>query len=99
MVFDVCNVCGRRHNPAHRCPVVRLNPVLWLGELPPNRPVPVHALPEFDVECPYCFARFWRNESISCCGEGRLQLPLDQAVPDALSEVILSSHVRSNIRR
>jgi hypothetical protein len=28
-----------------------------------------------------------------------LQLPLDQAVPDALAEVILSAHVRANIRR
>ena len=99
MVFDVCEVCGRRHNPAHRCPIVRLNPVLWLEAPFSNRPVPVHELPQFDVECPYCCARFWRVESISCCGGGRLQLPLDQEVPDTLSEVILSAHVRANIRR
>ena len=99
MVFDVCNVCGRRHNPAHRCPSIRLNPVLWLDAAVLSRPVPVHELLEFDVECPYCSARFWRDENISCCGGGRLQLPLDQEVPDALSEVILSAHVRAHIRR
>lgn len=99
MVFDVCIVCGRRHNPAHRCPVVRLNPALWLDALVSSRPVPVHELPGFDVECPYCYARFWRDENISCCGGGRLQLSLDQEVPDELSTVILSAHVRANIRR
>ena len=56
--------------------------------------MPVHELPEFDVECPYCCARFWRDENISCCGGGRLQLPIDQEVPYALAEVILSAHVR-----
>jgi hypothetical protein len=101
MVFDVCVVCGRRHNPAHRCPVVRLNPTLWLHDPAGivGRPVPVHELSEFDVECPYCSARFWRNENINCCGGGRLQLPLDHEVPDALAEIILSAHVRANIRR
>lgn len=99
MVFDVFIVCGRRHNPAHRCPVVRLNPALWLDALVSSRPVPVHELPGFDVECPYCYARFWRDENISCCGGGRLQLSMDQEVPDELSTVILSAHVRANIRR
>ena len=101
MVFDVCVVCGHRHNPAHRCPIIRLNPALWLGSpvAVPGRPVPVHVLPEFDVECPHCCARFWRGETMDCCGGGRLQLPLDREVPADLAEVILSAHVRSNIRR
>ncbi len=101
MVFDVCDVCGHRHNAVHRCPIVRLNALPWLGGQVAccSGPVPVHELPEFDVECPHCCARFWRHENISCCGGGRLQLPLDQEVPHALTEVILSAHVRANIRR
>ena len=100
-MFDVCDVCGRRHDTAHRCPIVRLNPALWLDVLGAvsARPVPVHELPAFDVECPHCCARFWRDENINCCSGGRLQLPLDQEVPDTLAEVILSAHVRANIRR
>ncbi len=101
MVFDVCVVCGGRHNPARRCRVARTHPVRWSRGLNAAVaiPFPVHVLPEFDVVCPHCAARFWRDESISCCSGGRLQLPIDQEVPDVIAEVILSAHVRANIRR
>jgi hypothetical protein len=49
--------------------------------------------------CAHCRARSWRGENINCCGGGRLQLPLEDDVPDELSQVILSSHVRQYIRR
>jgi hypothetical protein len=100
-VHDICELCGCRHNAAHRCPVHRLDTSIWVGTdcnaWP--QPVPVHVLPEFDVVCPHCRARFWRGESIDCCGGGRLQLPLEDDVPTDIAEVILSAHVRAHIRR
>jgi hypothetical protein len=101
MVFDVCVSCGGRHNPARRCRIISTDPNIWLLGLNAAVavPFPVHELPEFDVVCPHCAARFWRDEVINCCGEGRLQLPLDHEVPDDVADVILSAHVRANIRR
>ena len=101
MVYDNCVACGRCHNPAHRCPIIRLDPAYWISGYADvvRRPVPVHQLTEFDVECPHCCARSWRGESINCCSGGRLQLFEDQQVPDELAEVILSAHVRAHIRR
>ena len=101
MVFIVCDACGRRHNPAHQCPIFRLDPTYWISGHADviRRPVPVHELAEFDVVCPHCCARTWRGESVVCCIGGRLQLPEDQHVPDELSAIILSAHVRANIRR
>ncbi len=100
-VNDVCGSCGFRHNVAHRCPVRRLDASMWLGSdvnaWP--EPVPVHMLSEFNVVCPYCRARFWRGESIDCCGRGRLQLSFGDRVPDDIAEVIHSAHVRAHIRR
>jgi hypothetical protein len=101
MVFDVCHACGGRHSPARRCRVVRTDPNVWLHGLQADAAIsfPVHELPEFDIVCPHCAARFWRDEGINCCNGGRLQLPLDQEIPDDVAEVILSAHVRANIRR
>jgi hypothetical protein len=50
------------------------------------------------VVCPFCGARSWPKEKISCCASGEIQLPAFPAVPVELSSVILSSHVRQNIR-
>jgi hypothetical protein len=36
---------------------------------------------------------------MNCCGNGRLQLPLEDDVPVEVQQVILSSHVRQHIRR
>ena len=99
--FGICVRCGRRHNDAHQCPVFRLNCNPWIGaaagvDLPP---VPIHLLADFDVVCPHCRSRSWRGENINCCGNGRLQLPLQDDVPDELQQVLLSSHVRLHIRR
>lgn len=100
-VYDVCGSCGFRHNVAHRCRVRKHNASQWVG-VDANawlQSVPVHQLSEFNVECPFCRARFWRGESIDCCGRGRLQLELQDSVPDDIAEVILSAHVRAHIRR
>ena len=99
---DVCELCGRRHSIAHRCPLYRLNATVWLNCEDASTwpvPVPVHELTAFDVVCPHCRARSWRGESIDCCGRGRLQLQFEDDVPNELVEVILSSHVRQHIRR
>ncbi len=98
----VCGLCGHRHNAAHRCPVFRLNPAVWVRSDDVNDwpyPVPVHVLSEFDVVCPHCRARSWREENINCCGQGLLQLPYEDNVPAELADVILSAHVRAHIRR
>ena len=50
------------------------------------------------VVCPYCGARSWLNEKISCCASGDIQLPGYPAIPVELTSVILSAHVRQNIR-
>ena len=97
----VCDMCHRMHNLAHRCPVRRFDSSLWIH--PPFDvvlpAVPVHMLPACDVVCPHCHARSWPDEHISCCGKGRLTLPIDEAVPAEFQDVILSAHVRSHIRR
>jgi hypothetical protein len=98
----LCELCGCRHNIAHRCPVFRLNAVEWVRAADASMwsaPVPVHELPGFDVVCPHCGARSWRGEHIDCCGGGRLQLPIVDDVPPELADVILSAHVRQHIRR
>jgi hypothetical protein len=100
--FEACELCGYRHNIAHRCPVYRFNAAAWVNVDDASMwplPVPVHELPEMDVVCPHCRARSWRAENMDCCGGGRLQLPLADDVPAELSEVILSAHVRQHIRR
>jgi hypothetical protein len=100
--YDVCELCGCRHNVAHRCPVYRFNAAAWVNADDASTwslPVPVHELTEFDVVCPHCRARSWRAENMDCCGGGRLQLALADDVPRELSEIILSAHVRQHIRR
>ena len=50
------------------------------------------------VMCPYCGARSWPREKVNCCAAGEIQLPAFPDVPQELSEIILSAHVRQNIR-
>ncbi len=80
----------------------RFNAAAWVNEDDASTwslPVPVHELTAFDVVCPHCCARSWRDENMDCCGGGRLQLPLTDDVPRELSDIILSAHVRQHIRR
>lgn len=98
----VCDLCGFRHNAAHRCPIFRLNSAVWTSSRDVNtwpQPVPVHTLTDFCVVCPHCRARSWREENIDCCGRGRLQLSFEDNVPSDLADIILSSHVKAHIRR
>ncbi len=49
------------------------------------------------VPCSHCGARFWRGEKIQCCYNGSLLIP-EPDVPDSLSNIILSSAVRTHMR-
>lgn len=51
-----------------------------------------------DQECPFCAARTFRNENLSCCAKGAIQLDSLPPVPDELSAAILNPHVLQNIR-
>ena len=103
MPLDVvlCELCHRFHDLSHRCAVRRFDASPWIHHHDSSvvLPVPVHELPAFDVICPHCNARSCRDEHMNCCGSGRVMLPIGDVVPAELQDVILSSHVRSNIRR
>ena len=101
-IVSLCELCGCRHNVAHRCPVFRLDAAQWVHADDVSLwsvPVPVHELPAFDVVCPHCGAKSWHGEHVDCCGGGRLQLPIADDVPQELADIILSAHVRQHIRR
>jgi hypothetical protein len=51
-----------------------------------------------DRGCLFCGAKFWAKENINCCASGEITLPAFPDVPLELSNVILSPHVRHNIR-
>ena len=57
-----------------------------------------HNLGSMSVECPHCQARKWVSEKLNCCHGGDVVVPWDVEVPSGMSDVILSSHVRKNIR-
>ena len=59
---------------------------------------PISNIGSMSVVCPFCAARSWPNEKMNCCSAGEIQLPGYPGVPDELSSVILSAHVRHNIR-
>ena len=101
MDADLCSVCHHRHNPAHRCPVYRRNMSQWLSAAVDAAvpPVPVHTLSAFSEMCPHCRSRSWPAETINCCNGGRVILPIGDVVPSEMQDVILSAHVRANIRR
>jgi hypothetical protein len=50
------------------------------------------------VECVHCRARLFPKEKVNCCHGGDVVVPWDIDVPVALSAIILSAHVRQNIR-
>jgi hypothetical protein len=56
-----------------------------------------HDVGSMTISCTYCHARFWVGEKIQCCYEGSLIIP-EPSIPQSLSDIILSSTVRSHIR-
>jgi hypothetical protein len=59
----------------------------------------IHHVGDFDQVCPHCHSRSWRNEKINCCASGAIVLPNFPDVPQDLSNLIFTPHVRSNIRK
>jgi hypothetical protein len=59
----------------------------------------IHHVGDFDQVCPHCHSRSWRNEKINCCASGAIVLPNFPNVPEDLSNLIFTPHVRSNIRK
>lgn len=57
-----------------------------------------HDLGLMCVKCPHCQARMWIGEKLNCCRGGSIVIEELNDVPAAFSGVILSSHVRQNIR-
>jgi hypothetical protein len=51
-----------------------------------------------NVICAHCRARTFPDEKIKCCSAGNVVFPLPMDVPIPLSALILSAHVRQNIR-
>jgi hypothetical protein len=57
-----------------------------------------HSCGSMSIVCPYCRSRSWKQERLKCCNDGQIDLPQLNVVPAELSDLILSSHVRSNFR-
>ena len=98
-VHSICNCvhCHSRHQTSQLCrarPAQRHFRAAMSGVATPL----ISNIGSMSVVCPFCGARSWPNEKISCCASGEIQLPAFPPVPDELSSVILSAHVRQNIR-
>jgi hypothetical protein len=48
--------------------------------------------------CGHCRSRSWFGEKVNCCRQGTIVLPIQSDIPQSLSALILSSHVRQNLR-
>ena len=97
-VHSICDCvhCHSRHQISQLCrarPAQRHFRAAMSGVTPL-----ISNIGSMSVVCPFCGARSWPKEKISCCASGEIQLPAFPAVPVELSSVILSSHVRQNIR-
>lgn len=57
-----------------------------------------HFCGEMNVRCPHCQAKFWPAEKLNCCNSGSIVIPELNEVPVAMSSLILSAHVRQNMR-
>ena len=105
----VCRLCGGCHSASSRCRqssgLLRLTArrrslSVFSNERYDDEHVAAirHYLGEMSVECPHCRAKRWVTEKLNCCHGGVVVVPWDVEVPTDLSDVILCSHVRQNIR-
>lgn len=103
----ICRLCRRSHPTSTRCRVNaqnftarRRSEAVFCDDIgiPDRAPPVLNTLGLMSFECPHCRARNWRGEKISCCLHGAIHVPLHDIVPVDLSLIILSPHVRQNIR-
>jgi len=102
-----CIRCHARH-PGFECPspcreysrfkVTSSVRVLASTALPKVDDVLTYHCGSMNVQCPHCKARSFPRESLNCCAKGNVFIPDLNTVPSALSDIILSPHVRSNFR-
>ncbi len=107
--LTVCRVCrqchsatsGCRRTPAHYFTALRKSTANFSNDVGFGVHIhiaPRHNLGDMDVVCPHCHSKSWRNEKLNCCHSGDVVVPWDADVPQELSDIILSAHVRQNIR-
>ena len=105
----VCSLCGGCHMVSTRCRqssgLLRLTARRRTQSVISNDPYDYehvaairHDLGEMSAECPHCKAKCWVSEKLNCCHGGDVVVPWDVEVPTVMSDLILSSHVRQNIR-
>jgi len=92
----LCIKCSRIHMLSARCYRLARNSkkLAAMNGSPPA----VQDVGSMDKVCGFCRSRSWHSETISCCASGGIVLPAFPEVPQDLSDVILSPHVRDNIR-
>ena len=110
----VCQYCNRCHSAEYRCSkrgtsyftaakraeasFEHLSVVTNPNSQTLRTAVVTHYLGAMSQSCGYCRARSWFGEKMNCCRQGTVVFPMQTDVPQALSELILSYHVRQNIR-
>jgi hypothetical protein len=103
----ICRLCRRSHPSSRSCRASahnftarrRLQAIFCDDEVIAERALPErHFLGLMLLECPHCKAKSWRGEKLSCCHRGAVHLLLQDSAPPRMSALILSPHVRQNIR-
>ena len=93
-----CTKCSRIHLLSSRCRTARQSKAHKAKAAMNGSQPEVQNVGSMDRVCSFCRSRFWHSETISCCTSGDIVLPACPEVPQVLSDLILSPHVRENIR-
>ena len=101
-----CVICHSRHPlgdcprvPVQRCCHTSVNAAVRSLALTVNVDnTEAHSCGSMSIVCPHCRSRSWKHERLNCCNDGQINVPQLNVVPAELSDLILSSHVRSNFR-
>lgn len=107
----VCKFCDRVHSPMAGCSkrprtyftanhrsIALFEHSIQVFVNRSRQAIVQHSLGAMDVICSHCRAKSWHGERINCCHAGSIVIPLQGELPHAISELILSSHVRQSMR-
>ena len=93
-----CMRCGQRHQSNRACRV-RTHPVMYgAGFIVGHIDVTPHTIGTMTRVCVHCNARSWPGESINCCDNGAIILPIFPVAPPELAAVVYTNHVQEHIR-